>query len=630
MSFKVVSAWPPYRRLLKYTRPYRTRFAVGIIAAVIFSGSAWGLLHLSQRVIQPFETPAVAPQPTGPVPAAAGTLPGDLAKVTKMAQRFGIPVLQPDGRMTWQFLLLTLISAPVVVIARTLGAYVHRYFMRWVGSRVVADLRNALFERLAQQSLGFFGKSDVGNLISRCTNDTATLENVIATTAVDATRAPIEILVAIAFVLSFSIRNHMLAFMLMAVIGFPLCIVPVVLLGRRVKRYTQRALDRISDVLSRMHETFTGIRVIKAFNTEAEETARFRARNQGYFSATMRALRAELLMTPLMEGVAIILGCLFLIVCFARGIRLSQIVPVAMAGILIYRPVKQMAAINANLQRGAAALDRIFALLDTDTAVRERPGAVALTEFRDRIVLDRVSFGYEPGVPVLYDVSLEIPRGTILAIVGETGSGKTTLVNLVARFYDPTAGRVLIDGIDLRDVQIASLRRLIGIVSQETVLFNDTIANNIAYGSKDATFEQIVAATKLANAHEFIMADPGGYQRMVGEKGFVLSGGERQRIAIARAILRNPPILILDEATSALDTVTERLVQEAIARLMENRTVLAIAHRLSTVRHAHLIVVMERGRIVERGTHDELYRAGGQYRRLCEMQFLDFKKGGQP
>jgi subfamily B ATP-binding cassette protein MsbA len=345
--------------------------------------------------------------------------------------------------------------------------------------------------------------------------------------------------------------------------------------------------------------------------------------NGSYFRSLIRALRAELMMTPLMEGVALLLAMAFFVVCYARGVQLSQIVPIGLAAVVAYRPVKQLAQINANLQRGAAALERVFHLLDSDTSLREAPRPVRLTGFTDRIVFDRVSFCYEPDVPVIAEVSIEIPRGTVVALVGETGSGKTTLANLLARFYDPTAGRVLIDGVDLREVEVASLRRLIGIVTQETILFNETVAHNIAYGTPEATPERIREAARMANAHEFITADPAGYERVVGEKGFVLSGGERQRVALARAILKNPPILILDEATSALDTVTERLVQEAIARVMENRTVFAIAHRLSTVRHADQILVVERGRVTERGTHAALFSAGGRYRALCEMQFLD-------
>jgi subfamily B ATP-binding cassette protein MsbA len=407
-------------------------------------------------------------------------------------------------------------------------------------------------------------------------------------------------------------------------VAFPLCVVPIIVLGHYVRKFTRRALEGVSLLVSRMHETFTGIRVVKAFHMEQTEAGRFRVMNAGYFRSIVGALRAELLMTPLMESVGVVLGCAFLAVCYARGVKLHEIAPIGVAAIFVYRPLKQLARVNANLQRGAAALERIFGLLDTDTALVESAQPVVAEGFEDRIVFDNVSFAYEAeGAPILKEISLEIPKGGVVAVVGETGAGKTTLANLLARFYDPTEGRVTLDGVDLRELRIASLRRLIGVVTQETILFNDTIANNIAYGSPEASRERIEEAARQANAHEFITADPEGYERVVGEKGFRLSGGERQRVAIARAVLRNPPILILDEATSALDTVTERLVQQAIARVMENRTVFAIAHRLSTVRHADQILLLDNGRIAEQGTHQELYDAGGRYRALCDMQVLD-------
>ena len=335
----------------------------------------------------------------------------------------------------------------------------------------------------------------------------------------------------------------------------------------------------------------------------------------------MRAVRWGLLVGPTIETIGILLICAFLVWCFAAHVTLATVIPMLAPLLLIYKPIKQMASLQVSIETAQASLQRIWSLMDVDMKLPEKADAAPKTSFDDAIRFEGVSFAYEGADhPAVKDATFEIPRGKTVAVVGGTGSGKTTLSGLLARFFDPTAGRVTMDGVDLRDLRIADLRALVGSVQQETILFNDTIEENIRYGSPSATHEQVVAAAKMANAHEFILSQPEGYSRLCGEKGFALSGGERQRIAIARACLRNPPILILDEATSALDTVTEHLVQEALENLMKNRTVFAIAHRLSTIRNADLILVMDHGSIVERGTHDELYALNGIYRRLCDMQ----------
>jgi subfamily B ATP-binding cassette protein MsbA len=522
------------------------------------------------------------------------------------------------------FMKLMTIVLPLLILLRAGATYINSFCLRWVGSSVVRDLRDELFSRLQGQSLAYFGRCDIGNLISNCTNDTTVVENMIASTVSDVVRAPVEILSSIVFVILFALERHMLGSIMMMLFIFPVCVIPVVVMGRYVRRYTLRALEGISQLVSRMHETFTGVRIVKAFNMEQRESDRFRTMNGKYFRSIIKALRAELVMAPLVEVIALLLVCIFAVYCHQRGMKLSEILPIGMAAILAYQPLKHLARIGPNIQRGAAALERVFGVLDVDTSLKQAEKPVVVRGFSDRIVFEDVSFRYDSeSQPVLDHISLEIRRGSVIAVVGETGAGKTTMANLLARFYDPTQGRILLDGIDLREVEVASLRRMIAIVTQETILFNDTVANNIAYGAGDVGRMAIEEAARKANAHEFIAADSDGFDRVVGEKGFVLSGGERQRVAIARAILKNPPILILDEATSALDTVTERLVQEAIARVMENRTVFAIAHRLSTIRHADAILLLEKGRIVERGTHQELYDACGRYRALCDMQVLN-------
>ncbi len=624
-----------YRRLLRLTRPYRGRLVIGVLAGLLSVGSFFGLLSFIPSAFSAFdhlEPPAATDGSVDGVtvidpdtlPPPPDTLPGSFKTAERIAARYNIPLRHADNTLTWQALFIGLLGLPLVGLLRIATSFINHYFMRWVGTSVVRDIRNLLFDSLQRQSLKFFGQSDIGNLISRCVNDAASVEHLISVTIAEAARAPFEITAAILFAVFYALDNGLGGMLLVAGIFLPVCLIPIVILASRVKRWTRRALERISELVSRMHENFTGIRVVKAFHTEASESARFHQLNQRYFLSSLGALRNELLMSPMMETVVTLLACGFVAACFIYRIKLEQIAVIAVAIYAAYRPLRQLTNIGAAVQRGSAALERIFAIVDTDTSLPEATNPAPKQSFDDRISFDHVDFSFSPDGPaVVRDASFELPRGHLLALVGETGSGKTTLANLLARFYDPVTGAITMDGVPLHAIATADLRRMIGVVTQDTILFNDTIANNIAYGSPDATRRQIEEAARMANAHDFITAHPEGYERVVGDKGFVLSGGEKQRVALARAILRNPPILILDEATSALDTVTERLVQEAIAKVMANRTTLAIAHRLSTVRRADQILVIDQGRIIERGTHDELYARHGRYRSLCDMQLSD-------
>ena len=647
---RTYTAREAYGRLWQYAKRYRVRLAIGVCCSMLTAGTLVPMFQVIQPTLEKVSAnereqierrlesiPEVerVEEKSAAVEVAqkahktklelemesAAKLPAWYPKVEKLARSFGIELQDKEGAMGGALLLIAIFVIPLVAFARFALIYVSQYCLTWSATHVVADLRVDLLKRLQEQSMQFHGRIDVGQLMSRVTSDPQMVQAVIQTMLAELARAPFEILVSIIFIIWFAIENHMMATLGMIVIGMPAFMFPVVFLSKVIRKWSRRMLERNSVVGRRVHEILTCIRVIKAYNTEDFENRKYDAVMHNLVSTTMRSVRWGLFVGPMVETVGIILLCGFLVWCFATHVTLANVLPMLAPLLLIYKPIKQMSNLQVSIEVTQASLQRIWSLLDVNFLLPEKTAAVSKTEFTDKICFNDVSFRYDTADhdAVKY-ASFEISRGKMVAVVGGTGSGKTTLSGILARFFDPSAGSVTMDGIDLRDLRIADLRRLVGSVQQETILFNDTIEENIKYGSPSATHEEVVAAAKMANAHEFIMSQPEGYERMVGEKGFALSGGERQRIAIARAILRNPPILILDEATSALDTVTERLVQDALTNLMKNRTVFAIAHRLSTIRNADLILVMSNGEIVERGTHDELYAAHGVYYRLCEMQ----------
>ena len=640
-----------YGRAWKYARKYKFRIFVGIVCGMLTAGTLVPIFTVVQpalekvsRTERKMATAAEDCQRGGggdpALPKAsdngrakskmeremekAAQMPSWYPKAKALADKIGIPLEQEDGAMGGALVLMAVIGIPLVALLRLGLIFLNQYCLTWAASRVVMDLRQDLLRKIQEQAVQFHGRIDVGQLMTRATGDPQIMQSIIQTMLAELCRAPFEIFVAVSFIIWFAIANHMIATLGVIAIGMPAFMLPVCGLGKVIRKWSRRSLEKGSVVGSRIHEILTCIRVVKAYNTEEFENRKYAQVNHSLFSTNMRAVRWGLVVSPTIETIGIILICAFLVYCFAAHVTLANVIPMLAPLLLIYRPIKQMASLQVSIETAQASLQRIWSLMDVDMTLPERKDAAPKATFEDRVVFEDVSFRYDTADhDAVSHASFEIPRGKMVAVVGGTGSGKTTMSGLLARFFDPTAGRVTMDGVDLRDLRVADLRALVGSVQQETILFNDTIEENIRYGSPHATHDEVVAAAKMANAHEFIMDQPEGYARMCGEKGFALSGGERQRVAIARAILRNPPILILDEATSALDTVTEHLVQDALNNLMANRTVFAIAHRLSTIRNADLILVMDHGKIVERGTHDELHAANGVYRRLCDMQQMD-------
>lgn len=633
-----------YGRVWKYARKYKFRLVIGLLAGMCTAGTMLPLFQIVRPTLQHVESHDSSVQPAASEQVAEAEvvrpkvsshsrnsfekqieknskLPSWYPQVERLAAKVGIRLQTEQGGIAGALLLIVVVVVPIIAALRLGMMYLNHYCLSWSGAHAVADLRQDMLEHVQRQGMQFFGRVDVGQLMTRISADPQQIQTIMTTILTEVALAPFEILVAVGYIVWYAIANQMIPTLLLICVGFPLFVFPVHMLGRVIKKWAKRTMERGSMIGAKIHEVLTCIKVVKSYNTEQFENERYAETNRYLLKSTMKGLRVGLMVGPSVETIGILLICAFLVWCFATGVKISDVVPMLAPLLIIYKPVKQLSKLQIQLETTMAALTRIFSVLDLRMELSENPSAEPKAEFSDAVSFKDVTFRYDTADrDAVKNVSFELPRGQMVAVVGSTGSGKSTLSGLLARFYDPSSGHVTMDGVDLRDMRTEDLHRLVGAVTQEALLFNDTIEENIRYGTPNATHEQVVAAAKMANAHEFIMSQPEGYGRVVGEKGFALSGGERQRISIARAILRNPPILILDEATSALDTVTERLVQDALANLMKNRTVFAIAHRLSTIRGANLILVMRDGEIVERGTHDELYAANGIYRKLCDMQ----------
>jgi len=591
-----------YLKLLRFAKPYLGLFSLAsvcMIFSAIFDGVSLTMLipfcdkvFTNKKIIIPAKLPAF--------------LTNFVDKVNN------IPPEQLLGYMVTGVIVL--------FILKGFFAYWQSYLMSNIGQHVVKDIRYKLYAKLQSLSMDYFTHKRGGEMISRITNDVRLVENAVAYGSTD-------LIYQTALVVIFLFLTFFLNFKLAIVCVFlvPLISFPIVRVGKILRKLSKKSQEKMADINSLLYETIIGTRIVKAFNMENYEVEKFDRVNYDYYKISMKSIKRMLFLSPLTELLGVFAAA-FIIFWGGRDIISGKIsfgvFGVSMGALLsLIRPFKKLSQVNSINQQAVAASERIYEVLDTEPTVKERTDAKELGVFSHSVAFDHVWFNYGEQ-EILKDLNLEIRRGQMVAIVGPSGTGKTTMVDLIPRFYDPKKGRILIDGIDIKEVSLRSLRQQIGIVTQETILFNDTICANIAYGNCNASQKDIEQAAAQAHAHDFIRHLPQGYDTIIGDRGMKLSGGERQRIAIARALLKNPPILILDEATSQLDSEAERIVQDALDRLIQGRTVFVIAHRLSTIRNAHRIVVLDRGAIVEQGPHAELVVRNGLYKRLYEMQEL--------
>ena len=570
-----------YRRLLVFVKPYSWRMVFGLICMIVAAAAYLVVPWLIKNVVD--------------------------------------EVLQAKDMM-----MLNLVVAAILLVflIRGFATYGQTYTMSYIGQRVIIDIREALFKHLQRLDQAYFDRRKTGVIMSNLTNDVGALQTAIVDNLISFITEGVTL---IGSLVSMILLDWKLTLVTLVIVPVVLGIINI--FGKRLRLAGHDVQGRIADITSLLQETISGIRVVRSFARESHEVKRFENENQRNFRAVMRATKLTSLLSPMVEFSAAIAVTVILwyggYSVVTGVISAGSLIAFLIYAINLSNPVQRLSQVYGNIQKAMAAGDRVFAILDTEPTVKEKPNAKPLPEVTGQVEFDHVSFSYDGEKNAITDLNLNVDPGQIIAIVGPSGAGKTTVANLLPRFYDVTEGALRIDGTDVRDVTFQSLREQIGLVPQDTMLFNATVKDNILYGRLDATDDEVYAAAKAANALEFIDKLPEGMQTMVGERGNSLSGGQRQRIAIARAILKNPKILILDEATSALDTESEKLVQEALERLMKGRTAFVIAHRLSTIKNADRIVVLKQGRIEEFGTHEQLLNQDGLYSHLYSVQFGD-------
>jgi subfamily B ATP-binding cassette protein MsbA len=598
---------PVYKRLLPFLRPHFWRMAITIVAnllAALLDGFAIALLIPFLNIL--FHQPSTAMKS------------GWISKL--LDATVGNQIVPGDEMHSLRNVIILVL---VAVVLKNLLVWVAGQFGATLQEYVTRDLRNAVYRHLAHLPLGYFTQMKAGQILSRVINDTFETRLILTQIVTQSLQSASLVLVYIAILFSISWQLSLIALIILPLLGFSLQ--PML---KKLRRGNLRRGNVHGEMTSVLQETISGIRLVKASGTEAYEEGRFAEGSNKYARSSLKLTRLALLAPPVTEIIGTVIAVLILWIGAWQVLRSGTMTGATLLAFLtlvlrLLQPLKQLSQMRTTAQSSLASAERLFEILDSPAEFQRDRGTRDMATFDRHLTFEDVSFSYGDA-PVLSSIDLSASKGEVVALVGPSGSGKSTLVDLIPRFYEPTGGRILLDGIDIREIKLPALRSLTGIVSQETVLFHDTVRSNIAYGAANHyTQEQIEAAARAANAHEFIMDLPGGYDTLLGERGTRLSGGQRQRLAIARALLTDPPILILDEATSALDTESERLVQEAVDRLLQGRTVFVIAHRLSTITHADQILVLDRGEIVERGTHAELLAGRGAYHRLYSLQFGD-------